>query len=337
MCSCLLAPAWQHEDHLVDAHGLVAAHQLARSAWACRWRRAASPGPCCISFTPSGASSASMISRGEALQLAVGLELLPDVRDARRLLAHTRSSGRASSRRSARRRCRGRSPPARRRGTSSGARTVTLGFTAKPAGTHSSESISVVVLVHPLASASSGSTNENDSAPMPVAGGEVDRLPARAGHPQRRVGLLQRLGHHVARRHPGELGSPSPANGSSTNMRVIASIASIHMLALARPVDQEAAELRRRRGLAGAEVHPAVGDEVERGDPFGDPRGMVHRRRDLHDSVPEADVLRALAGGRQEHLGRRGVRVLLEEVVLDLPGVVEDRPGRRARPGRERP
>ena len=31
-------------------------------------------------------------------------------------------------------------------------------------------------------------------------------------------------------------------------------------------------------------------------------------------------------GGGQEHLGRRGVRVLLEEVVLDLPDVVEAEP-----------
>ena len=39
--------------------------------------------------------------------------------------------------------------------------------------------------------------------------------------------------------------------------------------------------------------------------------------------MAEADVLRALAGGGEEHLGRRGVRVLLEEVVLDFPRVVD--------------
>ena len=36
--------------------------------------------------------------------------------------------------------------------------------------------------------------------------------------------------------------------------------------------------------------------------------------------------LRPLGGGGQEHLGRRGVRVLLQEVVLDLPHVVEPEP-----------
>ena len=38
---------------------------------------------------------------------------------------------------------------------------------------------------------------------------------------------------------------------------------------------------------------------------------------------PEPDPSRALAGGAQEDLRRRAVRVLLEEVVLDGPCVVE--------------
>ena len=38
---------------------------------------------------------------------------------------------------------------------------------------------------------------------------------------------------------------------------------------------------------------------------------------------PSLMRLGALAGRGQEHLGRRGVGVLLEEVVLDLPDVVE--------------
>ena len=38
--------------------------------------------------------------------------------------------------------------------------------------------------------------------------------------------------------------------------------------------------------------------------------------------MAEADVLGALAGGGQEHLRGRAVAVFLEEVVLDLPGVV---------------
>ena len=98
--------------------------------------------------------------------------------------------------------------------------------------------------------------------------------------------------------------------------------------ALLLGVDHEPAELGLRRRLAGAEVGPAVADEVEHRDALGDTRGMVERRRRLHDAVAETDVLRALRRGREEHLGRARVRVLLEEVVLDLPRVVDaDRVG----------
>ena len=117
-----------------------------------------------------------------------------------------------------------------------------------------------------------------------------------------------------------------PANGSSTNMRAIAAIASSHIVALARAVDQEAAQLGGRGRLAGAEVHPPVGDQVERGHALGHPRRVVHGRRDLDDPVAEPDALGARRGGRQEDLGRGRVRVLLEEVVLDLPDVVEAEP-----------
>src|SRR5262245_25802005 len=53
---------------------------------------------------------------------------------------------------------------------------------------------------------------------------------------------------------------------------------------------------------------------------------MAVARRHQDDAVPEADPLRALRAGGEEDLGRRGVRVLLEEVVLDLPRVVEAEP-----------
>ena len=67
-----------------------------------------------------------------------------------------------------------------------------------------------------------------------------------------------------------------------------------------------------------------LADQVERGDALGDARGRVGG--ELHDAVAEPDVLGALAGGAEKHLGRRRMRVLLEEVVLDLPGVVVAEP-----------
>ena len=50
---------------------------------------------------------------------------------------------------------------------------------------------------------------------------------------------------------------------------------------------------------------------------------MVEQRRRLHDAVTEADVLRALRHRAEEHLGRARVAVLLQEVVLHLPHVLD--------------
>jgi hypothetical protein len=47
---------------------------------------------------------------------------------------------------------------------------------------------------------------------------------------------------------------------------------------------------------------------------------------ELDDAVAEADAPGALAGRAQEDLGRRGMGILLQEVVLDLPGVVVAEP-----------
>ena len=57
--------------------------------------------------------------------------------------------------------------------------------------------------------------------------------------------------------------------------------------------------------LADAELDPAVAEQVERGDPLGDAGRVVGG--ELDDAVAEPDVLRALAGGGEEDLGRRGV------------------------------
>ena len=67
----------------------------------------------------------------------------------------------------------------------------------------------------------------------------------------------------------------------------------------------------------------AARNQIERRKAFGNARGMIVVRRRQADAVAEADILGALRSGAEKHLGRRGVRVLLEEVVLDLPHVVE--------------
>ena len=79
-------------------------------------------------------------------------------------------------------------------------------------------------------------------------------------------------------------------------------------------------QLGRPRRLAHAEIDAAARQQVERRDALGDAMRLVGG--ELDHAVAEPDALGALAGGAEEHLGRGGVRVLLEEVVLDLPGVV---------------
>src|SRR5262249_25579854 len=57
-----------------------------------------------------------------------------------------------------------------------------------------------------------------------------------------------------------------------------------------------------------------------------DAGGVIVAGRHEDDAVAEADALGARGARGQEDLGRRGVRVLLEEVVLDLPGEVDPEP-----------
>ena len=83
-------------------------------------------------------------------------------------------------------------------------------------------------------------------------------------------------------------------------------------------------QLGRPGRLAHAEIDAAARQQVERRDALGDAVRLVGG--ELDHAVAEPDVLGALAGGAEEHLGRRGVRVLLEEVMLDLPGVVVAEP-----------
>ena len=157
---------------------------------------------------------------------------------------------------------------------------------------------------------------------MPAPAGHLDRLELAARDPQRRVRLLARLGDDVAQREVEVLAVVLPALLPEHRHEAA------HRVLPHRPLVAEAAvegvQLGDAAALADAELDPAVAQQVERADPLGDPRRVVGRQ--LHDAVAEADVLGALAGRGEEHLGRRRVAVLLEEVVLDLPGVVVAEP-----------
>jgi hypothetical protein len=152
--------------------------------------------------------------------------------------------------------------------------------------------------------------------------GEADGLAPRARDPKRRVGLLQRLGDDVALRHGHEpavdagerLLDHHPRDGAQRLLP---------LLALRVAVDAEALQLCAARRLAGAELDPSVRDEVERRDRLSHSRGVLVAGRERQDPEAEADALGALGGRREEHVRRARVRVLLEEVVLDLPDHVE--------------
>jgi hypothetical protein len=108
-----------------------------------------------------------------------------------------------------------------------------------------------------------------------------------------------------------------------------------NMGSVARTASSQTSRLSRKRRLNGcssvteapfaeAHLHPAVGDQIERRHLLRHPRRVVGG--ELDDAVAETDVLGALAGGPQEHFRRRGVGILLEEVMLHLPRVVVAQP-----------
>ena len=84
-------------------------------------------------------------------------------------------------------------------------------------------------------------------------------------------------------------------------------------------IDVESAELTDGGGFAGAELDAPVGEQVEGGDAFGHPCGVIDRRRQVHDAESQPDVLGPLAGRGQEYLRRGGMTVFLQEVVLGEP------------------
>src|SRR5262245_9004408 len=95
-------------------------------------------------------------------------------------------------------------------------------------------------------------------------------------------------------------------------------------VALVPHASAEGMELDRTLALAQPELDATAGEQVQGGHPLGDPDRVVGGK--LDDAVAETDAPGTLGGRAQEDLGRRGVRVLLEEVVFHLPRVVVAEP-----------
>ena len=161
-----------------------------------------------------------------------------------------RSSARASSRRSAPRRCHARSPwPRPVQHHRQHHRHVRVdGEACRHALLRRDQ---LVVLAHPLPGVL-GLDEREGQGPDPVAGRELDRLAPAAGHPHRRMRPLQRLGDHVARRHPEELAVP----------------------ARERLLDEHA-----RDRVDGVLPHRPLLQAVDAGSPRARPPSWIHRSR----------------------------------------------------------
>ena len=151
---------------------------------------------------------------------------------------------------------------------------------------------------------------------------EVDRLAPAARHPHRWMRLLARLGNDVTGRHRDVLAVDAGERLLGHAPHRDAQPLLPHLPLLDR-VDEEAAELRLGRRLARAEVDAPARDQVEGGDALGDAGRVIERRWRLDDAVAETHLLGALRHRGQEDLRRARVAVLLEEVVLDLPAVLD--------------
>ena len=182
----------------------------------------------------------------------------------------------------------------------------------------------LVVILDPMAGLGRVDERERECA-HPELRGEMNGFAIRARDPQRRMRLLHRLRDDVAYRHREILALEAGVRVHDHHVGDLLDRLAPHRAALGRG-HAEAFELRARCGFAGAPVDAAVGDEIEGRDPLGDTRRMVVAGRHQDDAVTEADTFRALRGGGEEDFRRRRVRVLLEEVMLDFPRVIDAEP-----------
>ena len=85
----------------------------------------------------------------------------------------------------------------------------------------------------------------------------------------------------------------------------------------------EPGDLVAAGAAAGAELEAALGEVIEHRHPLGDLRRVVDLGQWVEDPRPEVGARRAPGERAEEHVVGRDVRVLVEEVVLGDPDVLE--------------
>src|SRR6266478_6928947 len=183
-----------------------------------------------------------------------------------------------------------------------------------------------IVIIDPLprlARIDKGKGQRTDAA----ARRQLDRFAVGAGDPERRMWFLQRLRHHIAAGHLEELAREAGIGVHHQHVDALLDALFPHSPLLDRiEADIETAELHQRGALAGAEFDAAVGNQIEGCDALGDAGRVIVFRRHQADAMAEPDLPGALRAGGEKDLGRRGVRIFLEKMVLDFPGIVDAEP-----------
>ncbi len=158
--------------------------------------------------------------------------------------------------------------------------------------------------------------------PKTVAAGALDGRNLRTRHPQRRMRLLNGLGHHVAQGNieilAVMLAAALPEHRKDRANRFLE-----HFL-----LGLHVAAERRQLGDRGALPHPEfaapLAEEIEYRDALGDTGGMIGG--ELENAVTEPDAFGALAGGGEKGFRRRRMRIILQEMMFHHPGIVVAEP-----------
>ncbi len=151
---------------------------------------------------------------------------------------------------------------------------------------------------------------------------EVERRWLGTGHPDRRVRVLHGLRHDWPFGHREVLALEPGVGILRPHPDDLRKDLFEHRPRVFR-VDAESPELGFGDRASDAEVVPTLAHDVEDRGHLGRAGRVVERWRQEAHAVSDPDGLRVLGHGREEHLRRRRDRVPLQEVVLDLPDMME--------------